>query len=106
VEEATMIVGGESANPLLPGARLSKVANDLKDRKVVAIACGPNTTFAVTDAGEVWAWGSNAGGVLCQNSSRRLRNDNASSKPLLIESMLGIKVVQVSSRAASAPPNR
>ncbi|TEA13379.1 BTB/POZ domain-containing protein 1 [Colletotrichum sidae] len=40
--------------------RFACVQGGLADRKVVQVALGQNHTMAVTDAGELWTWGSNS----------------------------------------------
>lgn len=95
-EEASLVVDGTSTNDLVPGARPGKVAGDLKDVPCVAVACGPHSTYAITEAGDVWAWGSNENHMLCHAAGiRRLRNQ-VSSRPLYVEALAGIKIVQVS----------
>ncbi|CAG9856195.1 unnamed protein product [Phyllotreta striolata] len=66
---------------------------DLDDKKVVNVACGSATSFAVTDAGELYGWGMGTNGQLGTGS------EDDCELPTLIKSkeLLNRKVLRVSS---------
>ncbi|KAK1675725.1 BTB/POZ domain-containing protein [Colletotrichum godetiae] len=55
--------------------RFVPVQGGLADKKVVQVALGQNHTLAVTDAGELWTWGSNSNSQLGYSLSPPARQD-------------------------------
>ncbi|KAJ3954643.1 hypothetical protein N0V92_008851 [Colletotrichum tropicale] len=55
--------------------RFVPVQGGLSDRKVVQVALGQNHSMAVTDAGELWTWGSNSNSQLGYSLPPPVRQD-------------------------------
>ena len=77
------------------------VREGLRDKAVVQIACAPNSCFAVTEDGELYAWGSAADGILGLTASDAgsVAPTSSVDRPQLVEALLGRRVVQVAAGA-------
>lgn len=68
------------------------VIKELSDKKIVSLSCGDRHSFAISEDGVVYGWGSNEFGQLgC------MRKGDSILKPILIEGLIGLKVLQISS---------
>lgn len=64
----------------------------LQGTRIAAIAAGAEHSLAVTsDAGEVFAWGSPAGGRLGARPERWLLNSGRQSEPRLVRGLVGVR---------------
>jgi alpha-tubulin suppressor-like RCC1 family protein len=71
----------------------------LEGRDIVSACCGEAHSIVLTRDGEAFSWGSDDGGILGHNGRYELLKDandeSYSPKPLLMQGLLGKKVVQV-----------
>lgn len=68
------------------------VIEELSKERVAALSCGDRHSFAVTDDGKVFGWGSNEFGQLGCGKKR-----DTILRPTVIEGLQGLKVVGISS---------
>jgi E3 ubiquitin-protein ligase HERC4 len=85
---------GEEENSIRYFPELLKIPVENSDEKIVHVACGESSSFAVTNAGNVYGWGSNTCGQLGIPDSDSEANWFSPKKIVLPE---GIKISEIGS---------
>lgn len=73
---------------------------DLEGKRIVSVECGPTTTYAITDDGKLYTWGSSDDGLLCVSivleGSKKLAKVTELGRPTMVDSIARRHIIQVS----------
>ncbi|XP_044285375.1 probable E3 ubiquitin-protein ligase HERC4 isoform X2 [Varanus komodoensis] len=77
-----------------------RLLKELGGRQIIQIACGDNHSLALSNGGELFAWGQNEHGQLGLDTQARNPSNPGSKEPRLVQTLEGIPLAKIAAGSA------